>query len=228
MVSPKVYISSTAPLLNSSSLHFPEHKISTLLLRTHISPSQAKDKMSQTVFRINGERTSVRNLKAFNEPIPKPAKHEVLVKVHAVSLNFRDIAIATSQYPFPVKDSVVPCSDAAGEVVQIGEGVKGVAVGDRVIGTFDPTNLFGQQEDWLNGQGGPVDGVLREYVTIPAVAAVKFPKDSPQSFSEWSILVCTGVTAWNALYGNVPLKPGQIVLCQGNSPSSVPLEFLVS
>ena len=63
----------------------------------------------------------------------------------------------------------------------------------------------------MNGQEGPVDGVLREYVTIPAVAAVKFPKDSPQSFSEWSTLVCTGVTAWNALYGNVPLKPGQIV-----------------
>lgn len=84
--------------------------------------------MPQTVFRINGERTSVRNLKAFNEPIPEPAKHEILIKVHAVSLNFRDIAIATSQYPFPVKDSVVPCSDAAGEVVQIGEGVKGVAI----------------------------------------------------------------------------------------------------
>lgn len=183
--------------------------------------------MSQTVFRINGERTSVRNLKAFNEPIPAPAKHEVLIKVHAVSLNFRDIAIATSQYPFPVKDSVVPCSDAAGEVVQVGEGVKRVAVGDRVIGTFDPTNLFGQQADWLNGQGGPVDGVLREYVTIPAVSAVKVPKDSPQSFSEWSTLVCTGVTAWNALYGNVPLKPGQIVLVQGNTPPPAPLEVLI-
>ena len=186
-------------------------------------PPKQKTKCLKTVFRINGERTSVRNLKAFNEPIPKPAKHEVLVKVHAVSLNFRDIAIATSQYPFPVKDSVVPCSDAAGEVVQVGEGVKKVAVGDRVVGTFDPTNLFGQQADWLNSQGGPVDGVLREYVTIPAVAAVKVPKDSPQSFSEWSTLVCTGVTAWNALYGNVPLKPGQIVLCQGNSSSSAPL-----
>lgn len=222
MVSRKVYISSTDLLDHFTSLPRAQYLYQYSFLLT-FSPSQPKDKMSQTVFRINGERTSVRNLKAFNEPIPKPAKHEVLVKVHAVSLNFRDIAIATSQYPFPVKDSVVPCSDAAGEVVQVGEGVKKFAVGDRVVGTFDPTNLFGQQADWLNGQGGPVDGVLREYVTLPAVSTVRVPKDSPQSFSEWSTLVCTGVTAWNALYGNVPLKPGQIVLCQGNSSSSAPL-----
>ncbi|KAL4860590.1 hypothetical protein BDV12DRAFT_181351 [Aspergillus spectabilis] len=171
--------------------------------------------MSQTVFRFDGPRTTVRNLKSFKEAIPEPSKHEVLIKVHSVSLNFRDIAIATSKYPFPVKDDVVPCSDAAGEVVKVGEGVRTVAVGDRVVGTFDITNLFGQQMDWLNGQGGPVDGVLREYVAIPATSAVKIPKDSPQSSSEWSTLVCTGVTAWNSLYGITPLKPGQTVLCQG-------------
>ncbi|KAJ6086401.1 NAD(P)-binding protein [Penicillium canescens] len=171
--------------------------------------------MSQTVIRIEGERTSVQNLKAFKEAIPEPSKHEVLIKVHSVSLNYRDIGVATSLYPFPVKDNVVPCSDAAGVVAKVGEGVSNFAVGDYVVGTFDPTNLFGQQSDWLNGQGGPVDGVLREYVSLPASATVKVPKESPQSFSEWSTLVCTGVTAWNALYGSVPLKPGQIVLFQG-------------
>ncbi|KAL4901989.1 hypothetical protein BDW74DRAFT_181146 [Aspergillus multicolor] len=176
--------------------------------------------MSQTVIRL-GERTSVRNLKEYQEVIPKPSKHEILVKVHAVSINYRDIGVATSGYPFPVKDNVVPCSDAAGVVVEVGEGVKGLEKGDRVIGTFDPTNIFGQQEDWNNGHGGPVDGVLREYFTIPGVAAVKVPKDSPQSFAEWSTLVCTGVTAWNALYGNVPLKPGQIVLGQGTGGVSI-------
>lgn len=144
-----------------------------------------------------------------------PTKHEILIKIHSVSLNYRDIAIATSIYPFPVKENVVPCSDAAGVVVEVGEGVKNVAKGDRVIGTFDPTNIFGPQKDWLNGQGGPVDGTLCQYITLPAIAAVKLPKNTPQSFSEWSTLVCTGVTAWNALYGATPLKPGQIVLCQG-------------
>ncbi|KAL3434360.1 NAD(P)-binding protein [Aspergillus tetrazonus] len=148
--------------------------------------------MSQTVIRIAGERNSVRNLKASREEIPKPSKYGVLIKVHAVSLNYRDIAVATSQYPFPVKDNVIPCSDAAGVVVEVCEGVKGIVKCDHVVGTFDPTNTFGQQEDWLNGQGGPVDGVLREYLTLPGIAAVKLPKNSPLSFSEWSTLVCTG------------------------------------
>jgi NADPH:quinone reductase-like Zn-dependent oxidoreductase len=179
--------------------------------------------MSQTVIRLVGERTSIRNLKAFTEAIPKPGKHEVLIKVHSVSLNYRDVGIATSGYPFPVKDNVIPCSDAAGVVVDVGEGVKGLVKGDHVVGTFDPTNNFGHQQDWLNGQGGPADGVLREYLALPSIAVVKLPKNSPQSFSEWSTMVCTGVTAWNALYGNIPLKPGQIVLAQGmiDNPSPV-------
>ncbi|PYI30579.1 NAD(P)-binding protein [Aspergillus indologenus CBS 114.80] len=140
---------------------------------------------SQRVVRINGPRNS-------------PTKYEVLVKVHGVSLNYRDIGVATSLYPFPVKDNVV------------GEGVKNVTVGDHVIGNFDITNLFGPQLNWENGQGGPIDGVLREYVCIPAASAVQVPKETALSFCEWSTLVCTGVTAWNALYGNIPLRTGGV------------------
>ncbi|PYI29280.1 GroES-like protein [Aspergillus indologenus CBS 114.80] len=110
--------------------------------------------MFQTVIRLDGERTSVRNLKAFEEPIPAPSQHEVLIRVHSVSLNFRDIAVATSQYPFPVKDRVVPCSDAAGVVVRVGDGVQKLAAEDRVGVTFDLTNLYGPQANWENGQGG--------------------------------------------------------------------------
>ncbi|OJK03459.1 hypothetical protein ASPACDRAFT_49641 [Aspergillus aculeatus ATCC 16872] len=176
---------------------------------------------SQKVIRINGPRNSVENLKEFQEPVPEPTKYEVLVKVHGVSLNYRDIAVATSLYPFPVKDNVVPCSDAAGVVVKVGEGVKNVTVGDHVVGTFDITNLFGPQLNWENGQGGPIDGVLREYVCIPAASAVQVPKESALSFCEWSTLVCTGVTAWNALYGNIPLRPGQTVLFQGTGGVSI-------
>lgn len=169
----------------------------------------------QTVIRLPGERNSIQNFRAFQEPIPVPAKHEVLIKVHSVSLNYRDVGVALSLYPFPVKDNVVPCSDAAGVIVEVGEGVKNVSKDDHVITTFDPTNLYGQQMDWNNGHGAPVDGVLREYITVPVTSVVQVPKDSPQSFSEWSTLVCTGVTAWNALYALTPLKPGQIVLFQG-------------
>lgn len=66
------------------------------------------------------------------------------------------------------------------------------------------------QTSWLNGQGGPIDSALREYLTVPGVSAVRVPKESPQSFTEWSTLVVTGVTAWNALYGNIPLKSGHV------------------
>ncbi|CAG8363560.1 unnamed protein product [Penicillium salamii] len=175
----------------------------------------------QTVIRLPGERNSLKNFKAFKESIPKPAKYEVLIKVHSVSLNYRDVGVALSLYPFPTKDNVVPCSDAAGVVVEVGDGVKNVVKGDHVISTFDPTNLYGQQMNWENGHGAPVDGVLREYFTVNSAAVVKLPKDSPQSFSEWSTLVCTGVTAWNALYANIPLKPGQIVLAQGTGGVSI-------
>jgi len=69
--------------------------------------------------------------------------------------------------------------------------------------------------DWLNGLGGPKDGVLRQYIAIPATAIVKIPSTTKLSWSQLASLVCTGTTAWNALYGNLPLKPGQTLLFQG-------------
>lgn len=177
---------------------------------------------SQRVFRLTGDRKSFDELQSFQEDIPTISNREVLIRVRAVALNYRDFAISTSQYPFPVKDKVVPCSDAAGEIVEVGSAVaKQLAVGDTVIGTFDPTNLYGPQQNWNHGQGGPVDGVLRQYVVLLAEAVVKVPADASLSHAQWASLVVTGVTAWNALYGNVPLKPGQSVLFQGMFFSSL-------
>ncbi|KAL4870231.1 hypothetical protein BDV12DRAFT_207924 [Aspergillus spectabilis] len=170
---------------------------------------------NQTTFRLTGERTSIQALQQHTEQIPIPSKHGMLFKVHSVSLNYRDHAVATSKHPFPVKDKVVPCSGAAGVAVQVGDAVKNFTEDDHVVGSFDPTNLYGQMTDWSSGQGGPADGVLREYVVIPAAAAAK------RSFSEWSTLVCTGVMVWNALYGNLPLRPGQSVLCLGTGGVSI-------
>lgn len=166
------------------------------------------------VYRLQSQ-TGHQSLKQSEEPIPKIDKHEILVKVHAVSLNYRDIVVANGGYPFPVKEKVVPCSDAAGEVVEVGSAVAGFKVGDRVISNFDPSNLYGPQRDWDNGLGGPVDGVLRQYVPFTASAAAKIPESSGLSYPEMAALVCTGVTAWNAMYGAVPLKPGQTILFQG-------------
>lgn len=166
------------------------------------------------VFRLQSQG-SHQNIKQSSEPIPTIEGHEILLKIRAVSLNYRDIAITKGQYPFPVKNQVIPCSDAAGEIVQVGSHVEGFKVGDRVIASFDGTNLYGPQKNWNHGHGGPVDGFLREFAALPATAVVKIADEANLSFPQMAGLVCTGVTAWNALYGNIPLRPGQTVLFQG-------------
>ncbi|THY55522.1 NAD(P)-binding protein [Aureobasidium pullulans] len=172
------------------------------------------------VFRLHA-RTSFQEIQLHEEGIPTPDKHEVLIKVKSVSLNYRDVGVSNGSYPFPVKDMVVPCSDACGEVVESGCAVNNVEKGDLVVCTFDPTNLYGPQKNWNNGLGGPVDGVLREYVAVPASAVIKLPAGSDISTASWASTVCTGVTAWNCLYGNIPLRPGQTVLLQGTGGVSM-------
>lgn len=167
--------------------------------------------LNQKVFRLT-KQESPKDIKQFEEPIPKINEYEVLIKVKAVSLNFRDFAIATNKYPFPVKDNVVPLSDGSGTVVEVGEKVVGLKKGDNVIGNFDASNIFGPQKTWNYGHGGPIDGFLRQYIALPATVATKIPDESKLTFPQMAALVATGVTAYNALYGNLPLKPGQTVL----------------
>lgn len=169
---------------------------------------------THTTLRLTS-RDSWQQLAALQEPRPTAGKHEVLIKVRSVALNFRDIAIATSKYPFKVKDQVVPGSDAAGDIVTVGEGVTGFTAGDRVVISFDQATHYGPIKSWENGLGGPIDGVLREYISVPAHSIVKIPKESTLSYAQWASVVCTGVTAWNSLYGVSPIKPGQSVLFQG-------------
>ena len=175
----------------------------------------------QKVFRLPSKGAGYEAIKESSEPIPKPQPHEVLIKVHATTLNYRDLVIANGQYPFPAKDDCVPLSDGAGTIEGLGEGVEGLRKGDWVIANFDVTNLYGPQQDWEHGLGGPIDGMLREYVTIPSTAIVKIPKTTKLSWSQLAGLVCTGITAWNSLYGNIPLKPGQTVLFQGTGGVSM-------
>ena len=114
---------------------------------------------NQNVIRITSQG-SWENLAHFKEPIPTAGKHEVLIAVKSVALNFRDIAIATGKYPFPVKKNVVPCSDAAGDVVETGEGVSEFKLGDKVIVAFDPTTLY-----------GPIT-VSYTHLTLPTICSV--------------------------------------------------------
>ncbi|GKZ97505.1 hypothetical protein AnigIFM59636_000891 [Aspergillus niger] len=136
---------------------------------------------------------SWKSIREVQEPRPTVGNHEGLIKVRRAPLNYRDVAIATGKYPFSTKDQVVPGSDDAGDVV----------------------------ESWQTGLGGPVDGILREYIALPAQSVVKIPESSSLSYAQWASVVCTGVTAWNAPFGALPLKPGQNVLFQGTGGVSV-------
>jgi NADPH:quinone reductase-like Zn-dependent oxidoreductase len=175
---------------------------------------------TQRVFRLQNPG-SVDNLKMLEESIPSPDKSEILVKIRGISLNYRDIAIITGSYPAPVKANVIPCSDVAGEVINVGSSVEGIKPGDRVIATFDVSNLYGTPLDHLHAHGGSIDGFLREFVTLPSSAVVKMPSNTKLSFTEMASLVCTGATAWNALFGNIPVKPGETVLFQGKQLWSI-------
>jgi NADPH:quinone reductase-like Zn-dependent oxidoreductase len=173
---------------------------------------------THTVFRLPGSsRKSIRDIEARQEQIPEPAPQEVLIRVRSVALNYRDHAIASGFYPFPVKEDIVPCSDLAGDVVSVGSEVKDFQKGDKVIVNFDLKTLSGPIVGWSASQGGPVDGVLRQHVSVPSSFVTKIPADTKLSYSQLASIVCTGTTAWNALYGNNPLKPGQTVLFLGKS-----------
>ncbi|KAL4899927.1 hypothetical protein BDW74DRAFT_183247 [Aspergillus multicolor] len=174
----------------------------------------------QTVFRLP-KHTSPSDLKQCSEEIPKPAKHEVLIKIRSVSLNARDLQISKDTYPMPVSDNVIPCSDGAGDIVDVGDGVMEFRKGDRVVINFNIKHLYGTAKGFEGQQGGFIDGVLAQYVVRPADCVVKVPKSARQSYAELASLVCTGVTAWNGLFGCVQLKPGQTVLVQGTGGISL-------
>ena len=123
----------------------------------------------QKVFRLASKGAGYNALEEKSETIPKAAPHEVLLQVHATTLNYRDLVIANGGYPFPVKDDFVPVSDGAGEIVEVGSGVDGIQKGDWAIANFDVSNMYGPQQDWLHGLGGPIDGMLGNTSLCPQV-----------------------------------------------------------
>lgn len=152
---------------------------------------------------------------------PRPGRGQVLMRVRATSLNFRDLMIIEKgQYPLPIKANLVPACDGAGEVVAVGDEVTRVRVGDRVVGQIFPQWIDGPFAWNLAAQlGGSLDGMLTELTTLPEEAAVAMP--SHLSFEEAATLPCAAVTAWNALVGAAPLSPGQTVLTLGSGGVSL-------
>lgn len=154
-------------------------------------------------------------------PEPKPGPGQALVRIRAVSLNYRDLLIANGKYMGPPRPGLIPVSDGAGEVVAVGEGVTRVKPGDRVAPTFFQTWTSGEQtrERTANALGGSVDGVLAEYVALDAEGLVHLPEG--YSFEDGATLPCAAVTAWNALVPQGQLQAGQTVLAQGTGGVSI-------
>jgi NADPH:quinone reductase-like Zn-dependent oxidoreductase len=167
--------------------------------------------------------SSVDQLELVELPRPDPAPGEVLVRVRANTLNNRDQAIAQGRYfGAAIKVPGVALSDGAGVVEAIGAGVRTLAAGDRVAGTFFQGWPEGPPTPALGPALGcpPAKGMLAEYVTLPETGVVKLA--GSLSFEEAATLPCAGVTAWNALMTGVrPLERGQNVLLIGTGGVSL-------
>jgi NADPH:quinone reductase-like Zn-dependent oxidoreductase len=160
-------------------------------------------------------------LRLREEADPRPQRGEVLVRVHAVSLNFRDIAMLRGRYPRKCAPGLIPVSDAAGEIVASGEGVEAFQVGDRVIGAFHPRWFGGDMPSTIasDSYGAESDGWLCELKALSQEAVVRLP--DALSYEEGSTLPCAGLTAWTALTGPRPIRAGHTVLVQGSGGVSI-------
>jgi NADPH:quinone reductase-like Zn-dependent oxidoreductase len=146
--------------------------------------------------------------------------YQVLIRVRAVSLNYRDLLIVKGLYPGKSLP-LIPMSDGAGEVVAVGERVTRFKTGDRVAGIFMQSWIIGAMTaaDKGTALGGEIDGMFAEFVALDESGAVKIPDNL--SFEEASTLPCAAVTAWNALFETGNLKPGDKVLTLGTGGVSV-------
>jgi NADPH:quinone reductase-like Zn-dependent oxidoreductase len=166
------------------------------------------------VYEVIPGSTNLDGLRMAERPEPKPGPREVLIRVRATSLNYRDHMVVTGTYFTAVERATIPLSDGAGEVVSIGSEVTRFRAGDRVIGTFFQVWTEGPRTKFYPALGVPLDGTLAEYVALHEDGIVAIP--AGLSFEEAATLPCAGVTAWSALMvlGN-RIKPGDTVLCLG-------------
>jgi NADPH:quinone reductase-like Zn-dependent oxidoreductase len=160
-------------------------------------------------------------LSKVERPNPKPSHRQVLVKVAFGSLNFRDLGIVRGTYRMPVRENLVPLSDGAGEVIEVGSGVTRVKVGDKVAGNFFQRWPGGEPPPDVqqSALGGGIDGMLAEYVVLEEEGVVKIP--AHLSLEEGATLPCAAVTVWHAMMEHAKLVAGQTVLLQGTGGVSV-------
>jgi NADPH:quinone reductase-like Zn-dependent oxidoreductase len=167
------------------------------------------------------ERFGLDALTLAERPQPQPGPHEVLVRIKAASLNYRDLLVVKGLYNPKMPLPRVPVSDAAGEVAAIGPNVSRVKVGQRVAGIFMQKWLAGELDEAKakSALGGAIDGLLAEYAVLHEDGVV--PAPDHLSDEESATLPCAAVTAWHGLITEGRIKPGDTVLCQGTGGVSL-------
>lgn len=175
-------------------------------------------------YRLNGPDAPLRLVE---EPDPRPGPGQILIDLKAATLNYRDTIVRDARYGGDQRPDLIPLSDGAGVIADVGEGLSRDRIGQRVAIGFMP--------DWTEGGftaakqaralgGGFVDGVLAERIVVPASGVAPLPDD--WSFEEGAAYPCAGVTAWNCLFGGAGVRPGDTVLIEGTGGvSTFALQF---
>ncbi|KAJ5573359.1 uncharacterized protein N7459_007786 [Penicillium hispanicum] len=163
------------------------------------------------------------SLRRTEAPMSAAGPGEVLVEIHTVSLNYRDVEVSKGEYKHhktaEQKATIVPCSDMCGRIIEVGSGVSQWAVGDRVLSTFLPEHQTGQvtEKELAGSIGLPLDGVLASHRVFPAHGLV--PAPSYMSDEEACTLPIAAVTAWMSINGMRPIGQnggqGEYILLQG-------------
>jgi len=166
------------------------------------------------------EFTGPSGLKRVDSAPQKPGPNDVVIRLRASSLNFRDGMIINGFFGNWVQPGIVPLSDGAGDVVEVGEKVTRCKVGDRVMPIFNPRWIGGKRpRTSMLGLGGDTDGTLRDFITANEEAITPIPQHL--SYEEAASLPCAAVTAWCALVQEFPLLAGETVLTLGTGGVSI-------
>ena len=172
-------------------------------------------------------KVGIDNLSVVDLPDPEPGPGEVLVRVRAATLNYRDLLTVEGGYgSLQRTENLIPVSDGAGDVVAVGAGVTRFATGDRVVANFFQKWLSGEPDEakLRSGLGGQIDGMACELRVLPEYGLCHTP--SHLTDAEAAALPCAGLTAWSAVFDQGGVKPGDLVLTQGSGGvSAFALQF---